>query len=171
MRTWIKRHQLLLIIGFVSVLFVFYVLVDGLSLNVNAIAAGASAIAAFAALAAAAESGNTAKDAIRALSYATKPTISAQFSKSDELGGEMLLLNQSPYPIGRLRVSWKYRDGSKGSREYGYIPGISGFGAPPRGTVTHAFGNVGRNSGTDAITIDYWGTSGRKMSTYVSQFP
>lgn len=155
----LKRHWLGVIAGAFA-LILLYIILEWLRLDAGAIAAGASALAAVAAWASATTSSNTARDALRALSYATKPVLSVQIFNLDEEGSHLLIVNESSNPIARLRVTWRYRDGSSGSREYGYLPGTKRFGAPADGRVIHEFGNKGQNSGTDAITIDYWGTAG-----------
>lgn len=101
-----------------------------LRFDANAIAAGASAIAGVAAFLSASESGKTAREAIRALSYATKPVIMVTKLNNDLEGSILSIQNVSMFPISRMRVSWEHPDGSKGHTDHGLMPGITRYGAP-----------------------------------------
>lgn len=126
----------------------------------NVIAAIASAVAALAALGSATSSNQTARDALRALSYATKPTISIRLFNDDEQGGQALIVNESEHAIARLTVRGQHRDDSHTTEQYGFVPGIHRFGAPAEGRITVPLPNRGRNSGDETLTVDYWGIHG-----------
>ena len=166
-RWWARRRKtVLVVIGSLAVLIVGSLLLKWIGLDANAFAAVASALAAIAAFASARESSDTARQAIRALAWATKPVLRVRLFNYQQGDQPTLIIeNISMYPVARATVRWKMRDGSRGQRE---IPGIEALKGPfdvgnetrlalnDRVQLPQLYGT----DGTDLVTIDYWGPNG-----------
>lgn len=145
----------------------------------NVIAAGASAIAALAALASAIASNQTARDATRALSYATKPhlTFNLQGMRSPSGDGSehvaLVIGNTSPQPVGRASISWRRFDGTKGEKELGPLP-ANGKGEAGRYEAIYLGPPVPLDvKAEDQFVLEYYGAFGgvgwRRAVTYFSR--
>jgi hypothetical protein len=161
----------------VAVAALYFLLVNVLGIDASAVAAIASAVAAFAALGSANASSDTARDALRALSFATKPVLRVQ-RYNDQEGSDVLLVisNVSLHEIARARVTWRLRDGRTGSEELG---GLEGRRTPAMGAITgespsYPQINLGQHpgevDGKDVVTIEYWGTQGPTGWRFVAEW-
>jgi hypothetical protein len=168
MRSWRRygRTTLLVVIA-LAVIIAGSLLLKWLGLDPNAFAAVASAAAAIAAFGSARESSSTARDALRALSFATKPTLRLQlFNYSSGDDAQFLVENVSMYPVERAIVTYRLRDGATGTHEIGELKArntpwdqtsnILG----PHDWVRFGIQWPQGASGKDIITVDYWGKYG-----------
>lgn len=161
---WFMRRPWALLLGGVAVIGAAALVFWALGWDPNTIAASASAFAALAAFASAVESRNTARDATRALSYATKPILSVEFIADAEDRPQLVnISNVSTETIARATLAWTLRDGSTGTLELGPLAGKPAGGMFPG--AAPAYGNIKlgepqTSSGTDQLTITYWGIHG-----------
>lgn len=167
MKRWRERRWRLALVVVVSVaiLVLGSLLLKWIGLDPNAFAAVASALAAIAAFGSARESSDTARQAIRALAWATKPVLRVRLFNYDRNGQPTLIIeNTSMHPVARATVRWKMRDGSRGQQE---ITGIEPLKGPfdvsnetrlapnERIQLPQLYGR----DGTDLVTVDYWGAN------------
>jgi len=139
-----------------------YVALTIAGFDVNSIAAFASAIAAFMSLRSARESSDTARNALRALSYASKPELEIDYNDGG-MGTEGVALNITNvgiYDAEDLIVEWKLRDGTKGREMRKSIPGTGRSGGPTRGRARIEAGNAGQTNGEDSFVVTYRGPMG-----------
>lgn len=150
----------LVVVGVVIALLAAFVLLTVLHLDVAQMAAYASAVAAIAALFTARESNETARNATRALSYATKPTVTVEaFGGFMGEPAQYVIRNTSTHTISEMVVSWVGRDGERGRDVLQEFRGLSRPGALPRDMHQIQI-NAGTATGSDTITIDYRGPLG-----------
>jgi hypothetical protein len=166
-RWWKHRRKTVVIVASaILILVVGSLLLKWLGFDSNAVAAVASALAAIAAFASARESSSTARDAMRALSLSSKPEPRLEcWDDDDQL--KLVIRNESTHPIARAQVSWKLRDGQRGTKELGTLAGIriasQGLNWGNEGPMyPHVILTPypGRIDGVDEVTLDYWGTNG-----------
>jgi hypothetical protein len=159
----VKHRRSAFIIGVVIVAAAIAAL--ALGVNGNAVAAVASAIAAVAAMFSAAESGATARDATRALAWATKPSLGVGLARVAETNLEQVgISNQSPYAIKRAVVSWTTKDGRSGSKTLGGLPAgepthtMSGLSYRGASWEPFELAPWVNSTGETVVTVDFWGT-------------
>lgn len=136
----------------------------------NGLAAVASAIAALAALGSATESRNTARDAVRALSYATKPNLSLEVKHQPVLDGgqpvSVALVNHADHPVSRASLRWVLRNGERGEKTFGRLEGrryyraSDGVAAIPKSYGSILLGDAVEGDGVDRVEVTYWGDYG-----------
>lgn len=175
---WTRRRPWLILVAGVVALAGLAWLLAALGWDPNIIAAAASAVAAIAALASSVASANTARDATRALSYATKPILRFELSGNAVVINSgtsdfefspvtLRISNVSTETIGRASVSWRLRDGQTGHIELGPLKGRRHphDGKSPVRPSAYDWIELGKptpreSSGVDRVTVDYWGVYG-----------
>ncbi|PZF06679.1 hypothetical protein DEJ01_04845 [Curtobacterium sp. MCLR17_040] len=139
--------------------------------RIQVVAAVATAAAALIALAtaeqsakAAAASERAAKDAIRALSTAGKPSLSPSMRR---MNGEWVLEleNRSLHPLRQAHVRWSFADGAKGSYFVGHLPASTHGGflraqSPEYAQQTSVPELAHRDDGQCDLVITYQGETG-----------
>ncbi|UBQ02746.1 hypothetical protein [Curtobacterium sp. TXMA1] len=137
-----------------------------LGLNANAISAVATAIAAIAAFASASSSSTAARESVRALSYATKPTLSLDVRTTTTGELTVYVANGSLQPAVDVVVRWRLRDGRSERRNLGDLradtlqsEGLS-FGHQGPGVTLEVEPAPGPVSGTDRFEVEYGSTLG-----------
>ncbi|SDT42533.1 hypothetical protein SAMN04489743_2858 [Pseudarthrobacter equi] len=167
---WLRQQSaIFLVLLIIAVIGVMYTILRALNLDADSVAAAAGALAAIAAMIAARQSAATAKDATRALAFATKPmpVVRPKIERSETQPGMCSIAveieNISVHPLRGGTLSWVLRDGTSGTCPVGEIRGRS----TPFGGMLHRAQGVEEFlltpafdvaiSGADKIVLDYWG--------------
>lgn len=173
MRTF---RWVVLIVIIVAVLVAGYVLIENAHLDANLITALVTALAAafagwsaFLSSRAARETTQTARDALRALSWATKPVIGVDnTTKNVDPHYLVYIQNDSMNAIETASVRWRLRDGRTGERTFGKLAGRNS----PKNVSVYVLGAWGvhyepidlgdylATPGDDTFTIEYRGAYG-----------
>ncbi len=170
-----KLRWTLVIIGILAVLVLGYIGLDVAHLDANLITALVTALAAafagwsaYLSSRAARETTQTARDAVRALSWATKPIMNVGTSLPGLSDHHLVYIqNDSLHPVSTSTVRWTLADGRTGERTFGWLKGRTN----PKSSIIVAgawgvhydpidFGDFHTNSGQDKYEIDYRGASG-----------
>lgn len=147
--------------------------VKWLGFDPNGLAAVASAIAALAALGSATQSRDTARDAVRALSYGTKPNLSLEVIEPYMYGleGRPILAsisNNADYPVSRATLRWFLQNGERKevalgrleARRYVYAGASGGVASKPESYKSIVLCERGEGPVVERVELTYWGDQG-----------
>lgn len=121
--------------------------------NAGAFTAAASAIAAIGALLAAQQSSAAAKESVRALSYATKPSVWVETLRRG--GVDINLRNRSVYRATSIAVTYQSRSGTVLRRTLPFVDGEGGNLPYPRPQLISLERGFPTGDGVDQVIVEY----------------